>query len=351
MLKKLFFTYCLFLLITGFAKEGKELEVKVVKWENGLIIPPGISKEVGDNVQGPSLIKVPDWLDNPLGKYYLYFADHKGNHIRLAYSNHLKGPWRIHPGGSLKLLESKFLTKMPDIPENINASKFTLKGYKPHPDQEHAIPTRIDDMTIPHIASPDVHVDEDNQQIIMYYHGLQEFGLQQTRVATSKDGLLFSARDKVVGWPYFRVFLYKEKTYAMSMPGIFYEREGSIEEFKIINRLFDDSMRHAALLVYQDTLLIFFSNVGDNPESILLSKIDLKKEPKDWKASSPIEVLRPEKEWEGGNLPLQPSSRSAINVPVNQVRDPAIFTEKGKFFLLYSVRGENGIAIADLLIK
>ena len=51
---KLFFTYCLFLLITGFAKEGKELEVKVVKWENGLIIPPGITKEVGNNVQGPS---------------------------------------------------------------------------------------------------------------------------------------------------------------------------------------------------------------------------------------------------------------------------------------------------------
>ena len=53
MSKKLFFTYCLFLLITGFAKEGEELEVKVVKWEDGLIIPPGITKEVGDNVQGP----------------------------------------------------------------------------------------------------------------------------------------------------------------------------------------------------------------------------------------------------------------------------------------------------------
>ena len=55
MSKKLFFTYCLFLLITGFAKEGKELEVKVVKWENGLIIAPGINKEVGKYVQGPSL--------------------------------------------------------------------------------------------------------------------------------------------------------------------------------------------------------------------------------------------------------------------------------------------------------
>ena len=167
MSKKLFFTYCLFLLITGFAKEGEELEVKVVKWEDGLIIPPGITKEVGDNVQGPSLIKVPDWLDNPLGNYYLYFADHKGDHIRLAYSDHLEGPWRIHTGGSLKLEQSKLLLKIPDEPENFDASKFTVSGYKPHPDQAHSIPTRIDDMTIPHIASPDVHVDEARQEIIM----------------------------------------------------------------------------------------------------------------------------------------------------------------------------------------
>ncbi len=137
----------------------------------------------------------------------------------------------------------------------------------------------------------------------------------------------------------------------MSMPGIFYEREGGIEEFKIIHRLFDDKMRHAALLVHLDTLLIFYSNVGDNPESILLSTINLKKNPEEWNATEPVEVLRPEKEWEGGNLPLQPSSRSAINIPVNQVRDPAVFEENGKLYLLYSVRGENGIAIADLLIN
>ena len=32
------------------------------------------------NINGPSLIQVPDWLPNPLGKYYLYFAHHKGEH-------------------------------------------------------------------------------------------------------------------------------------------------------------------------------------------------------------------------------------------------------------------------------
>ena len=251
----------------------------------------------------------------------------------------------------MKLEQSKLLKTIPEEPENFDVSKFTVSGYEPHPDQAHAIPTRIDDMTIPHIASPDVHVDKARQEIIMYYHGLEKFGRQQTRVATSTDGILFSSRDKIVGWPYFRAFSYKGKDYAMSMPGIFYEREGGIEEFKIIHRLFDDKMRHAALLVHLDTLLIFYSNVGDNPESILLSTINLKKTPEEWNATKPVEVLRPEKEWEGGNLPLQPSSRSAINIPVNQVRDPAVFEENGKFYLLYSVRGENGIAIADLLIN
>src|SRR6185295_11509127 len=42
---------------------------------------------VGDNVNGPSVIKVPAWVKNPLGKYYMYFAHHRGTYIRLAYAN------------------------------------------------------------------------------------------------------------------------------------------------------------------------------------------------------------------------------------------------------------------------
>ena len=30
------------------------------------------------NINGPSVISVPDWVENPLGKYYLYFAHHRG---------------------------------------------------------------------------------------------------------------------------------------------------------------------------------------------------------------------------------------------------------------------------------
>jgi hypothetical protein len=34
--------------------------------------------------------------------------------------------------------------------------------------------------------------------------------------------------------------------------------------------------------------------------------------------------------------------------PVNQLRDPAIFKENGKIYLLYAVAGEQGIAIGEL---
>ena len=34
---------------------------------------------------------------------------------------------------------------------------------------------------------------------------------------------------------------------------------------------------------------------------------------------------------------------------VNQVRDPAIFEEDGRVYLLYAVKGEAGIAIVELI--
>jgi hypothetical protein len=50
----------------------------VVRLADGPIIVPNMDAHMGSNIQGPSLIRVPDWIDNPLGKYYLYFADHRG---------------------------------------------------------------------------------------------------------------------------------------------------------------------------------------------------------------------------------------------------------------------------------
>lgn len=52
--------------------EESKLKIKINRWDNGLIIPPNLSNEIGSNVQGPSLIKVPEWINNKLGNYYQY---------------------------------------------------------------------------------------------------------------------------------------------------------------------------------------------------------------------------------------------------------------------------------------
>ena len=63
------------------------------------------------------------------------------------------------------------------------------------------------------------------------------------------------------------------------------------------------------------------------------------------------EVLRPETDWEGANLPIKTSRSGHIDVPVNQLRDPTIYQEKGETYLLYSVAGEGGIAVARIKFK
>jgi hypothetical protein len=67
-----------------------------------------------------------------------------------------------------------------------------------------------------------------------------------------------------------------------------------------------------------------------------------------WTASGPVEIVRPETDWEGANLPIELSRGGHIDIRVNQLRDPAIFQEQGKTYLLYSYAGESGIAIAEL---
>ncbi len=346
---KRYFLLTLLALVFGCSERGTNVEIEIIRIIDEPIIPPLLVEEIGENVQGPSLIKTPAWLKNPLGKYYLYFADHKGDRIKLAYSDNLIGPWTIHLGGTLNLEDSYFLREKPDIPADFNLE--VLESRDAHPDVINHIPKKIDDLTIPHIASPDAHVDDSNKIVILYYHGLDEFGLQKTRVATSEDGINFKARKKIVGWPYFRKFKYQNNDYALSMPGIIYKNTGDIEDFMIINQVMEENTRHSAVLVQNDKLLIFYTRKGDSPERILLTTLDLTMPPTLWETSKPIEVLKPEKEWEGASLPLYKSVESAINVPVNQLRDPAIYSENGKNYLLYSISGENGIGIVEFSIK
>jgi hypothetical protein len=295
-------------------------ELRVERLGDGPIIRAYMDGRMGSNIAGPSLIRVPDWVERPLGRYYLYFADHEGTYIRLAYADQLTGPWRTHEPGALALEDSYFPTTCPPC----SGTGGDLYA---------------------HIASPDVHVDDRSREIVMYFHG-RDVGRQVTRVATSPDGLRFQARPEILGRPYFRAFEHGGRVYALAMPGHLYRSPDGRAGFVEGPQLFDPDMRHSALLKRGNTLHVFYTRAGEAPERILHATLDLRGDWTTWKESAPVEVLRPERDWEGADLPVEPSLRGSIDVPVNQLRDPAIYEEGGEVFLLYAVAGERGIAVA-----
>lgn len=300
----------------------------VVRLADGPIIVPNMDARMGSNIQGPSLIRVPDWVDDPLGKYYLYFADHRGTYIRLAYADDLAGPWRMHEPGSLQLEDSFFPTTCPPC----------------------ALAPGTSAALYAHIASPDVHVDEESQQIVMYIHG-RGAGRQFTRLALSRDGVSFQGSAEELGRPYFRVIEHGDYHYALSMPGYMYRSIDGRSDFQEGPRFFNDSMRHSALLIRDNKLHVFWTQAGHAPERIFLSSIDMTGDWMQWQESEAVEVLRPETEWEGAELEVAPSRRGHIDERVNQLRDPAIFEEDGRVYLLYAIAGEHGLAIAELILE
>lgn len=289
---------------------------------NPIVRPEMLPLSDGDNINGPSLIRAPTWLPRRLGEYYLYFAHHRGSYIRLAFADRLEGPWTVYKPGTLHLSE---ISSCHD-----------------------------------HIASPDVHVDWERRKIRMYFHGPSASGNgQKSFVATSSDGIKFESHTEELGAFYLRMVPFQRGWIGMAKGGLMYRSEDGLSEFhplprpafplKDVEANMPGSVRHVALEIVGSTLLIYFTRIGDAPECILRSQIDLDEPEKRWIAKRPELVLRPERPWEGANLPLHPSKAGISSNPENAVRDPAIWREDGHLILLYAVAGESGIAISELL--
>jgi hypothetical protein len=299
----------------------------------------GYDRRVHSNINGPALIRVPKWIAQPLGRYYLYFAHHNGDHIRMAYADDLRGPWTIYGGGVLHLEQSRFTE---------------------------------------HIASPDVYIDEQRQQIRLYYHGVitpaeqqavtpeideKFFCQQRSRVALSTDGLHFIELPQVIASAYLRVVLFKGAYFGITMPGLIYRSLDGLTDFERGPLLFgnDDAReayffqagqrnpRHFAIQVTDKNLRLFYSLVPGMPESIYYSSVDTcAGDWRTWTVGAPLRLLQPETVHEGAELTLEESRRGWVPEPVRQLRDPAIFEENDAVYLLYSTAGEQGIAIARL---
>jgi hypothetical protein len=360
---------------TNAATKSENIKFRVRRLSGNPIISAGMDQRLREeaedygyiNINGPSLIRAPEWVSNPLGKYYLYFAHHKGEYIRLAYADALSGPWKTYEPGALELSESHFPAKPPRPASALAAA---VGVWKRNPPEAAGALTRVglaarlavaerksagsygSSEDRPHIASPEVIVDEQNREIRMYYHGMLPDTVQMTRAAISQDGIHFQARPELLTSPYLRVFKYRDIYYGVGMPGILYRSADGISKFEARSRLlFGVKMRHVALMLRDAMLWMFFSLVGDAPERILCATMDISAEDwRQWRPSAPVEVLRPEHSWEGAELPVEPSIRGEITGPANQLRDPAIFEDEGEIYLLYSCAGEQAIAIAELEI-
>jgi hypothetical protein len=175
-------------------------------------------------------------------------------------------------------------------------------------------------------------------------------------VALSADGLRFTVRPELLGISYFRVFRWGGWVYAIATKGVLYRSRDGLTGFERGPVLFDpERFRHAALRPPPGDpgpaggrLEIFYSLKGDCPERILVSTVDLTPDWRAWRATAPEEVLAPELPWEGAGLPLRPSVGGWAPEPVRELRDPGIYQEEGRTYLLYSVAGEHGLAIAEL---
>lgn len=321
--------------------------VRATRLARNPLITVRTSALLGGNVNGPTVIRVPQWVERPLGRYYMYFANHMGDFIRLAYANDPTGPWTIHEPGVLHVRETAFLRPQPD-PKEALADFYT------------------------HIASPEIDVDDERRRIVLWAHGwwtngerwpadLQgarawatEKGYGQfTQAAVSADGLRFETQAPLTKTSYLRVFRHDGLRYGMSRLGLLSRSRDPLAAFELGPNPFRDTryagrVRHVALVQRGTRLHVFFTAIGDTPERILLSTIHLEGDWSTWRASDPIDVLQPEAPYECADLPIAPSAAGDLDVSARQIRDPFVFEESGRLLLFYTTCGEQGIAVAEL---
>ncbi len=301
--------------------------IKVHRIGDSPIIHQGLHPSLGDNINGPSLLRIPDGTPNALARYYLYFSHHKGQHIRLAYADRVEGPWNIHPGGVMPLASSPFAQSKPDVPQPAWAVAQGTDGLYPH------------------LASPDVFIRDDDT-FEMYVHGLDDSGEQVTWRAVSRNGLNWRFTGALIQDTYLRIFHWQEETYAMARCSRFWKRTDAGWTRGHIG--ISEAVRHVAVLVRDDHLHVLFTRIGDAPEHLLHTSISLGRIWQNWRCDTPATpVMHAELPWEGAGQPVTTSMIGAVDFS-NALRDPCLFEDAGAVWLIYAGGGEHALGLAQI---
>ncbi|MDF7809162.1 hypothetical protein P4E94_17075 [Pontiellaceae bacterium B12219] len=332
----------------------------------------GATEKEGENINGPSVIRIPDWIApehraDPSAIYYLYFAHHDGEYIRMAWAADIAGPWSLYDVGTGVSLGDRGVL-------DLGGTTMDVGNGIVIPDN--------------HLASPNAHVDDVNQRIILYFHngpgltvdGEELTGAQKTFVATSDYGLEFAGNVEPVflGNSYFAVFHYDGNIYALDNGASIYKARdasnpwtppsgwdfnadlwlngGNAYEEDLADDGYDSGdlrVRHTGVWVDGDTLYTFYSRRGVTPpERLMLSVTDLSASSnyEDWDPSyPPEEIYRAQPGWEGGQFEILDSETSAAPENVNQLRDPYPFVDAdGSMYLFYAGCGEDALGVVHL---
>ena len=331
------------------AQQPTSSAVTVTRFATNPLVTVKSSPTLGGNVNGPTVIRVPGWVERPLGRYYMYFANHRDMYIRLAYADAVTGPWTIHEPGVWHVRDSALFRPQPD------SARFG--GFNTH------------------FASPEVFIDTANRRIVLWAHGwytngehwptepkaaqqwANEKGYGQfTQGAISSDGVRFTAQPAITKESYIRVFQRAGALYGMARLGVLIRADNPLASFTVGPNAFRNTtygsnrVRHVALLPRGDRLLVFFTAIGDAPERMFMSTIDMTTPWTDWRVSAPLDVIQPNMDYECGNLPPTPSAVGDIFEPARQIRDPHVLEDEGKTYLFYVICGEQGVAGAELTL-
>ena len=292
----------------------------------GLIISDKLQANAGQNINGATCVEMPEWYKPRLGNFHLYFADHSGQFIKVAYTDNIESKWSVSPS------------------RTINLSRFR-DAYD-------------------HIASPEVFIDHSTKTLRLYFHArARSKGREQWTFMICYDQ--FGGVTRVVDEPlaafYLRVFKYGDFFYGVSKGGLLWRSTDGLSPFELGPNLInpcriDDlwqnepgDVRHSAVDLDSELLEVFFTRIGDKPERIYAGFVNLSKASwLEWVVKDVSEVLRPERVYEGGALPLSLSKSGPSLEMENSLRDPYVLRYKNERYLFYSVAGERGIALAKI---
>jgi hypothetical protein len=332
----------------------------------------GASEHEARSINGSHVLRLPEWLPaerraDPRAEYYMYFANHGGVYIRLAWAEDPVGPWHLYNVSE-------------DVP-------MTERGVLAMTEDKRLQPGRGLRLKW-HIASPEVHVDDQNRRFVMYFHGPVDehpnLDEQVTLTAVSDDGLDFNegVNAAALGNSYFRTFHAGGQVYAfgnawklwkgpdgasaidevaLSAPEDFpvpeqhYWQELPLKdkvegEWAEKLEVYNGHVRHCTVRpVGPDLYHVFYTVKMDNPpERVFVTLLDASAPDwQDWTMSPAQEIVRPERDWEGVNEPCDASSGGG-GWGVHQLRDPFVFEDEGRIYLYYSGAGESAIGVAEL---